>query len=321
MALLNIPKNSKTANPAPKCRISGLPSPHEMAGLERPGAAFEIWRRVVCFKFGYRQLAAANPVKARLIRNHRLSAPFLTAHPQPTRRSTVAYRPGLAMRHIADPHLGEAKTNSRDAYIIAHAARIMPEALRDVQVPDKQVSELSMLCGFDADLAKQATATSNRIRGLLTQIHPALERVIGKHLNHMAMAELLAKYPTPAALRKAGEARIGAQLRKHAPRAWKKWAKAIIEALGEQTVVVSGTERAALVLPALARALSQTRITRADILIRVEKLVKDHPLHLILDSMPGVGIRTQSRILTEIAGKDFASPGHLASYAGLAPAT
>ena len=35
-----------------------------------------------------------------------------------------------------------------------------------------------MPCGFDDDLAEQATATSNRIRGLLTQIHPALERVI-----------------------------------------------------------------------------------------------------------------------------------------------
>lgn len=36
-----------------------------------------------------------------------------------------------------------------------------------------------MLCGFDDDLAKQATATSNRIRCLLTQIYPTLEQVIG----------------------------------------------------------------------------------------------------------------------------------------------
>ena len=80
-------------------------------------------------------------------------------------------------------------------------------------------AELSMLCGFDDDLAKQSTATS--IRGLLTQIHPALEWVIGPHLDHVTMAEPLAKYPTPAALRRAGEARIGALLRKYAPQAWK----------------------------------------------------------------------------------------------------
>jgi len=34
-----------------------------------------------------------------------------------------------------------------------------------------------MLCGFDDDLAGQIPQTSNRIGGLLTQIHPALERV------------------------------------------------------------------------------------------------------------------------------------------------
>lgn len=41
----------------------------------------------------------------------------------------VAYLPGLAMRRIADLHPGEAKTDSRDAYIIANAARLMPESL------------------------------------------------------------------------------------------------------------------------------------------------------------------------------------------------
>jgi hypothetical protein len=38
----------------------------------------------------------------------------------------VGYLPGLAMRRIADLHAGEAKTDSRDAAIIAQAARTMP---------------------------------------------------------------------------------------------------------------------------------------------------------------------------------------------------
>ncbi|GAA4381817.1 IS110 family transposase [Paeniglutamicibacter cryotolerans] len=233
----------------------------------------------------------------------------------------VAYLPGLAMRRAADLHPGEAKTDARDAYIIATAARTLPQTLRPIAIPEEQVAELSMLCGFDDDLAKQATATSNRIRGLLTQIHPALERVIGAHLEHAAMAELLVKYPTPAALRRAGEVRIGALMRKHAPRAWNRWAKDITAALAAQTVVVSGTEAAGIVLPELARMLIHTRAARAAVLVRIEELVVAHPLHLLLDSMPGVGIRTQARILTEVVGKDFASPGHLASYAGLAPVT
>jgi hypothetical protein len=98
----------------------------------------------------------------------------------------------------------ETKGDPKDAFIIANGARTMPHVLRTVEVPEEQVAELSMLCRFDDDLAKEATATSNRIRGLLTQIHPALERVIDKHLDHVAMAELLAKYPTPTDLRRAG---------------------------------------------------------------------------------------------------------------------
>lgn len=61
--------------------------------------------------------------------------------------------------------------------IIASAARPMPHTLRNVETADEQVAELTMLCGLKDDLT---TATSNLIRGLLTHIHPALERVIGK---------------------------------------------------------------------------------------------------------------------------------------------
>ena len=234
---------------------------------------------------------------------------------------TVAYLPGLAMRRIADLHPGEAKTDARDAAIIAEAARTMPHTLRSIRVSDENVAELSMLAGYDDDLAKQATATSNRIRGLLTQIHPGLEAVIGAHLDHPAMTALLAKYPTPKALRQAGKSRVGALMRKHAPRAWKRWTEAIFAALDAQTVVVAGTDAAGLVLPQLATALTQTRTSRAEVFDRIEELVESHPLFELLTSMPTVGVRTAARILTEVVGKDFASAGHLASYAGLAPVT
>ena len=78
------------------------------------------------------------------------------------------------MRRIADLHAGESKTDARDAYIIAEAARSLPHTLRSLKLADSQVADLTMLCGFDEDLAGQITQVSNRIRGLLTQIHPAL---------------------------------------------------------------------------------------------------------------------------------------------------
>ena len=231
----------------------------------------------------------------------------------------VGYLPGLAMRRIADLHAGEAKTDARDAAIIAQAARTLPHALRSIQMADESVAELSMLCGFDDDLVGQITAASNRIRGLLTQIHPALERVIGPHLDHPAMLDLLQRYPSPAAMKAAGTSRLATRLTKLAPRIGRRLAQEITQALSEQTVVVVGTEAAATVLPRLAEQLAALRRQRTEIAVVVENLVEAHPLSPVLTSMPGVGVRTAARLLTEVAGKHFETAGHLASYAGLAP--
>ncbi|MGF6482583.1 hypothetical protein QFZ91_004810 [Paraburkholderia sp. JPY419] len=94
----------------------------------------------------------------------------------------VAYLPGLAMRRIADLHAREAKTSARDAAVIAEAARSMPHTLRTLRLADEPIAELTMLCGFDDDLAAQITRTGNSIRGLLTQIHPVLHRGLGHAL-------------------------------------------------------------------------------------------------------------------------------------------
>lgn len=233
----------------------------------------------------------------------------------------VGYLPGLAMRRIADLHAGEAKTDARDAAIIAQAARTLPHALRSIQVADESVAELSMLCGFDDDVLGQITATSNRVRGLLTQIHPALERVLGPHLDHPAVLDLLQRYPSPAAMRQAGTKRLATRLSRLAPRMGQRLALEIMDALAAQTVVVVGTNAAALVLPRLAEQLAALRRQRSEIAVMVEEIVDAHPLSIVLMSMPGVGVRTAARLLTEVSGKHFETAGHLASYAGLAPVT
>lgn len=101
--------------------------------------------------------------------------------------ASVAYLPGLAMRHLADLHPGAAKTDARDAYVIADAARTLPHTLRRVDSGDAALAELEVLVGYDDDLAAEATRLSNRLRGLLTQVHPALERVLGSRIHHPAV--------------------------------------------------------------------------------------------------------------------------------------
>ncbi|BDA65282.1 hypothetical protein MANAM107_21160 [Actinomyces capricornis] len=78
---------------------------------------------------------------------------------------TVGYLPGLSMRRIADLTPGQAKTDARDAQVIAQAARTMPHTLRAINASDQDAAALSMLTGFDLDLARQVNQTANRIRG------------------------------------------------------------------------------------------------------------------------------------------------------------
>ncbi|MGY3565099.1 transposase [Sinomonas sp. RB5] len=177
------------------------------------------------------------------------------------------------------------------------------------------------LSGFDDDLAGEVTAVSNRLRGLLTQIHPALERALGPRISHPAVADLLTRYPTPARLASAGRGHVRARLKKHAPRLAERLTEEIFTALREQTVVVPGTDAAGVVIPILAEQLATLTRQRAEVAAQVEVLVEAHPLHKVLTSLPGVGARTAARILTEVVGKDFKDAAHLASYAGIAPVT
>ena len=179
---------------------------------------------------------------------------------------TVGHPPGLSMRRIADLTPGSAKTDAKDAAVIAQAARTMPHTLRAVSASDDDAAALSMLTGFDLDLARQVNQTEGRIRGLYTPTPPSPRDRGGA----LAGARLRPGGPSPpgtapADLKRAGKARIDAKLKKHGCRRHATWAAQIGSALEHQTVVVAGTDAAAVVLPHLARQLIALHAQRADV--------------------------------------------------------
>ncbi len=94
----------------------------------------------------------------------------------------------------------------------------------------------------------------------------------------------------------------------------------IFTALDEQTVVVPGTEAAALIVPSLASSLAAVLDQRKALALRIEALLEAQSLSQVLTSMPGIGVRTAARILIDVGdGTVFPTAGHLAAYAGLAP--
>ena len=235
---------------------------------------------------------------------------------------TVAYLPGLAMHRAADLYPGNAKTDAKDAFIIADTARTMPHTLRRVDAGEETLAELKVLVGFDEDLAAEATRLSNRIRGLLTQIHPALERVVGPRLTTKQGLAVIEQLGGPQGIAGVTKSKLLRVITKAYPRNAQAFADAITTALGEQTVIVAGTAAAEQVLPKLAASLRQVLDQRAELALQVEKVVDAHPLAEVLTSMPGVGVRTAARILLDVGdASQFPTAGHLAAYAGLAPVT
>src|SRR5699024_8808296 len=82
-----------------------------------------------------------------------------------------------------------------------------------------------------------------------------------------------------------------------------------------------GTHAAEHIICRLAAQLQQLTQQRSDVEADILLMVDAHPLTEVLTSLPGVGVRTAARILTEVVVKVFNSAAHLASYACIAPVT
>ena len=108
----------------------------------------------------------------------------------------------------------------------------MPHTLHRVGTEDETLAGLAVLAGYDDDLAAQSTRLTNRLHDALLHIHPALERLLGKHFDGGGALELLAAAPAPTALREAMRAR--------SPRPATSLPAKILAALDAQTVVVPG---------------------------------------------------------------------------------
>ncbi len=230
----------------------------------------------------------------------------------------VGYLPGSAMRKAAQLLPGDAKTDARDAYVIAFTALHMPDTLRDAGSDDETMARLKVLAGFDDDLAFECNRQINRLRSLLLQIHPAFERALkGDRITRDTTLALLEHYGGPTGMRRSGRTRVG----KWAKRALKgdritrdttlallehyggptgmrrsgrtrvgKWAKSaglrrcvgfivdLFDAIGHQNVTVAGTQAVEEIVPVLASRIRQLREQREQLAAKVETLLEDHPL-------------------------------------------
>ncbi|RPF27282.1 transposase [Georgenia muralis] len=170
---------------------------------------------------------------------------LLAAHGQ-----RVRYVPGRTVNQMASAYRGEAKTDARDAYVIAETLRHRGD-LQDVEVATALVTELRLLVTHRTDLVGDRVRVVNRLRDVLSGYFPALERSFDYAHSRGALV-LLTGYQTPQAIRRTGESRLRAWLVKRKVRSADQIAAAALGAAKAQQTVVPGQDVAASIVADLA---------------------------------------------------------------------
>ncbi|MFD9269565.1 IS110 family transposase [Streptomyces goshikiensis] len=233
-------------------------------------------------------------------------------------RQRLVYIPGLAVNRASAGYRGMGKTDAKDATVIADQARMR----RDLTVlrPDEEnVVELRILTDRRSDLNADRTRRINRLRGQLTGIFPALERVLD--LGNVGPLILLSGYQTPAALRRTGRTRLETWLRNRKVRGADALAETALEAAGRQHTAVPGEKITAQVIHTLAKEVIGLNEQIAEIDKLIAARFREHELAEVISSMPGIGSLLGAEFLAATAGdmSRFGSSDCLASFAGVAP--
>jgi transposase len=235
-------------------------------------------------------------------------------------RGQVTYVPGRVVNRMTGAFGGEAKTDARDARVIAETARLRRD-LTQLATPDELVVELSRLVGYRADLMADWVRGVNRLRSLLTSIFPGLEQALDYSTRGALI--LVAGYCTPGAIREAGRDTligylIGEGVRRSV--ADRMGSKAMNAALA-QSLSLPGEATAAELVRRQARKLLDLdrEIKQTDKSLTAR--FRTHPQAKIIESMPGMGPILGAEFVTATGGDvaSFGSAARLATYAGLAP--
>ena len=230
----------------------------------------------------------------------------------------LVHTPGIAVNRAGQGFAGgERKSDPKDARTIAELVRTRD--LRPIQPDDDTRVALRLKVGRRRDLVQDQTRRLARLRGLLCGIHPGLERTLD--VTCKGPLALLARYVTPAEIRRAGKARIVAHLAKTPHlRAIEALADRALAAAHAQRIAVAGEVATAELIRELAVEALDARRKIAQTDRDLETLLSCHPDGALIRSLPGMGAVLAAEFLACTGDiRRFASADALASAAGLAP--
>lgn len=229
----------------------------------------------------------------------------------------VAYLPGSAEHELAKSFPGIAKTDERDAQVIARAALGMPQTLRPVPAEDPALDGARIMSAQVAQVQKDRTACANALHSRLLESCPAFEAAC--EMTEPWCAGMLAELGGPWNMLDAGRKRFCAASRKHRATREQRdrlWNSICGERPSEQAVAAEMRY-----VKHFAGRIVADNEAESELEDAIAESLSDNADFKNLQTIPGIGPRTAMQLVVSIDISEFGSHDKLASYCGLAPST
>ena len=239
----------------------------------------------------------------------------LLAHGQ-----TILYTPGRTVHHASKLYRGEGKTDAKDAAVIADQAR-MRRDLQPLRSGDEDQHGLRILTARRADESADRVRAINRLQAPLIEYFPALERAFDYNRSKAALL-LLTRHRTPDGIRRTGQTRLHACLKKHGARSSAAVAQAAIDVAKSQHTTVPAQHLGEQIVAALAQEIITLDKELAELDALISEKVTEHRHTRSLLNLPGFGPVLAAEFLGATGGDRtvFETADRFAGVAGFAPA-
>ena len=225
-----------------------------------------------------------------------------------------AYLPGLAAHEAARLFGGDAKTDERDAMVIAKTALGIPDALLPVPHPDPAIAAARALAAQRDFLTRESTRSKNRLRSILLESCPEFESLVD--LSDVSELRLMAALGGPWSAADAGRRRAAALARG----ARRGKVDALVGSVGSSArpdaAAIAAEDRA---VRFLARRIAENAAELQAATAEISALLERDETYRCLLTVPGIGPKTASELAISVNIDDFPNHDRLASYCGLAP--
>lgn len=226
----------------------------------------------------------------------------------------VAYITGKREKRARELFPGVAKSDAKDAEVIACAARGVPQSLLPVPEEGDGMEGARRLRSQLAFTVKQATQCRNRIRAQLVESNAAFERVVD--LSKGWQLGLLEEVGGPwqmldAGLERLAEVAAGAR-EEELLRLWESLSQAA-RPTAEQVRSEAST------FPMLARRVRTLDEDARELSGLLCAEVEGDETYRCLLTVPGVGKATAAQLVASVQIGSFPDHDHLASYCGISP--